>query len=308
METNSEEIGQFLTQANLARLRQQWDEAIDGCVEALRKEPGNAPAHSLLGDIYRDQGKAEDAAQWYRMAIELHDTPSDTEKLKQTEAEILRRSAHKTVGIHRTTALDAEGTISGGTIPLMGVQPRKWLRVMTVSSLAFLGLMVLLMVVFKSNPAWGRKSSNLRRSNVASFPEAQTMTTLPPVNPNGAIVMPNGERPKEQTSSGPAGSGFEPDSPSPGRTLPADTQQNTNINPLTSRPVVDNSRETPPATVRQVKPVDSAPSDNPLNFPKPPTERKSGGASISLGDEKMPATAQDNKATEKTGDYKTKDE
>ena len=69
MESETQEIKQFLAIANLARLRRQWDEAIDGCVEALRKEPRNPSAHSLLGDIYRDQGKFEDAAEWFRMEI-----------------------------------------------------------------------------------------------------------------------------------------------------------------------------------------------------------------------------------------------
>ena len=38
-------------------------------MRVLRSQPGNADAHSLLGDIYRDQGAIDDAIQWYRMAV-----------------------------------------------------------------------------------------------------------------------------------------------------------------------------------------------------------------------------------------------
>src|SRR5688500_15767393 len=60
-----------LTQANLCRIRRQWEEAIEYCITVLRAQPGNQTAHALLGDIYRDQCKIDDAIQWYRMAVDL---------------------------------------------------------------------------------------------------------------------------------------------------------------------------------------------------------------------------------------------
>jgi Flp pilus assembly protein TadD len=76
-----------LTQANLCRVRQNWTEAVDHSIAVLRAHPGNQPAHSLLGDIYRDQGKLDDAVQWYRMALDLKPNPSDEMKLRQAETE-----------------------------------------------------------------------------------------------------------------------------------------------------------------------------------------------------------------------------
>lgn len=307
MEPISNEIEQYLSQANLARLRQQWDEAIDGCVEVLRKEPGNAPAHSLLGDIYRDKGKLEDAAQWYQMAVDLHTSPSDTEKLKQTEAEILRRSAHKTVSIVRTSSLDAEGAISGGTMPLMGVQPRKWLRVMTISSLSFLGLMFILLAIIKISGDSGQRSVQSGRTNRSILPEAQISNVLPPINPRGSIVLPPGEATRDKGQSATGGSGFTPDIPPPGRTLPGAPPADQNASAPPSRPHIDNSRETPPASVRSIRPAMTSPSDIPLNPPptQPYDQRNTQGTSISIGDEKLPELSLDGKNADPPTAYKT---
>src|SRR5947209_13813277 len=64
--------GPMLARANLFRMRGQWAEAADLCVEVLRADPTNANAHSLLGDIYQDQGSAEEARHWYHLALELN--------------------------------------------------------------------------------------------------------------------------------------------------------------------------------------------------------------------------------------------
>src|SRR5471030_2602137 len=76
-----------LAQANLARMRGQWGEAVEACVRVLRGHPANADAHSLLGDIYRDQGARDDAIQWYRMAADLRPNGPDAEKLAKLERE-----------------------------------------------------------------------------------------------------------------------------------------------------------------------------------------------------------------------------
>ncbi len=70
-----------LAQANLARLRREYEPATAQCVEILRRYPNNAAAHSLLGDIYRDQGLYADALGWYRLALQL-DPASAAERHK----------------------------------------------------------------------------------------------------------------------------------------------------------------------------------------------------------------------------------
>jgi hypothetical protein len=61
----------LLSASNLARMRGQWDEAVAKCVEVLRLDPNSPTAHSLIGDIYQDQGRREEAIQWYEMALDL---------------------------------------------------------------------------------------------------------------------------------------------------------------------------------------------------------------------------------------------
>ncbi len=72
----------LLAQANLLRVRGQWDEAAEKCMAALRLAPDSASANSLLGDIYENQGRYDDAALWYRMALDANpDSPADRLKL-----------------------------------------------------------------------------------------------------------------------------------------------------------------------------------------------------------------------------------
>ncbi len=72
----------LLAQANLHRMRGQWEDAAEKCMTALRLAPDSASANSLLGDIYENQGRYDDAAQWYRMALDVNpDSPADRLKL-----------------------------------------------------------------------------------------------------------------------------------------------------------------------------------------------------------------------------------
>lgn len=71
-----------LAAANLLRVRKRFNEAEARCVEVLRSDPNNVHAHSLLGDIYLDQGRREDARQWYQLALDLDPrSRSDRRKL-----------------------------------------------------------------------------------------------------------------------------------------------------------------------------------------------------------------------------------
>ena len=88
------EIRTLLAEANLLRLRRQYDLATAKCVEVLRRYPNNAAAHSLLGDIYRDQGAYADALGWYRLAAQLDPASTvDHEKIREIEAH--RGPAHE---------------------------------------------------------------------------------------------------------------------------------------------------------------------------------------------------------------------
>lgn len=80
------EVGSLLSRSNLARMRARWEEAADLCVQALRLDPSNPTAHSLLGDIYQDQGRPEEARHWYQLALEIQPaSEADRAKLARVE-------------------------------------------------------------------------------------------------------------------------------------------------------------------------------------------------------------------------------
>lgn len=82
----------LLAQANLLRVRGHWEEAAEACMAALRLAPDSSSANSLLGDIYENQGRYDDAAQWYRMALDANpDSPADIVKLDRLR---LREDIH----------------------------------------------------------------------------------------------------------------------------------------------------------------------------------------------------------------------
>lgn len=77
-----QDVYALLAQANLQRIRGNWQEAVDGCMAAMRIVPGSVAAQSLLGDIHENQGRIDDAMQWYRMALDSNpDSPADKQKL-----------------------------------------------------------------------------------------------------------------------------------------------------------------------------------------------------------------------------------
>lgn len=198
----------LLTEANLLRVRGRWDEAVDRCVEVLRAQPGNHTAHSLLGDIYRDQGKTDDAIQWYRMAVDLKPNPSDSAKLKQMERE-RGRSAPK-AGRGMPGALipvTPDGSMPAGTAALMGISPRSWLRGITIASLAFLTIVLIGMI--------GVLHSRRREAVVPrpmSFAE-------PALTNSNSILPPPDLRGAAQAGAGPT---YDPDQNLAGRGLRAD--------------------------------------------------------------------------------------
>jgi tetratricopeptide (TPR) repeat protein len=88
------EISVALAEANLLRLRRAYDLATTKCVEILRRYPNNAPAHSLLGDIYRDRGEYSDALGWYELALQIDPAnAADREKIQRIRDDLQRPAA-----------------------------------------------------------------------------------------------------------------------------------------------------------------------------------------------------------------------
>jgi tetratricopeptide (TPR) repeat protein len=82
-------VDALLARANLLRMRGQWADAVELCTEALRADAHNPAAHSLLGDIYENQGRLDKAIHWYQQALEM-DPASVADKAKLTRARELQ--------------------------------------------------------------------------------------------------------------------------------------------------------------------------------------------------------------------------
>lgn len=64
-------LAALLTSANLHRVRREWDAAVADATEALRIAPDRAEVASLLANIYEQRGDLDEAAIWYRIALDL---------------------------------------------------------------------------------------------------------------------------------------------------------------------------------------------------------------------------------------------
>jgi len=263
--------GPLLAQANLARIRSHWNEAVEICVRVLRSQPGNADAHSLLGDIYRDQGLVDDAIQWYRMASDLRPTGPDVEKLRKLEVERDRQAA-LSVPLNAAMAEGGYDGGAGGTTQLMGYSPKRWLNTLTIVSACFLAAIVLVLGVMRFNMS--SRGNGARQVDFSSrptmMPTAETGMALPRVDPNRPTILPLGEQPKPQTKVHQTGDGLEPDHPN--NSLPNSTQPATSARPAPLPPFAPQGRnvtnaqyraarqntELPPAPVRMVQPLNAS--------------------------------------------------
>ena len=81
-----------LARANLLRMRAEYRQAEDLCLSILKQHPNSIEAHTLLGDIYSDQGLLEQSAQWYELALDLDPSSvTDRQKLDDVRDQIRER-------------------------------------------------------------------------------------------------------------------------------------------------------------------------------------------------------------------------
>lgn len=64
-------LAALLTSASLHKIKKEWDAAIADATEALEIDPNNADVASLLAAIYEQKGNKDEAAVWYRIALDL---------------------------------------------------------------------------------------------------------------------------------------------------------------------------------------------------------------------------------------------
>ncbi|MFN3691019.1 MAG: tetratricopeptide repeat protein, partial [Fimbriimonadales bacterium] len=126
-EGSDREIYPDLARANLLRMQGKYEEAIDVCRRILGRFPSNETVHALLGDIYADQGKLEDAIQWYELLVELAPT-----------------NVHYNAKLHQLRAMYAAQVAPPPPIPESDPEPKT--AKPKVFAYALFGLIVLIMV------------------------------------------------------------------------------------------------------------------------------------------------------------------
>jgi hypothetical protein len=193
---NMRQAESMLAAANLHRMRGQWKEAEERCIEVMRSEPNNVSAHSLLGDIFRDQGRYDEAAQWYRMALDLNPaSAADRAKLDT---------------VTRAMADSAAAASGSGTQNLLGASPLTWVRALTAVSVAFMALVVVLIVAMRRAPGTGRPApvgTIVQPSGTGEQPTG-TGGQFVPMDPNVRAAAPGAAAvPAPRSSAQPGGPG-----------------------------------------------------------------------------------------------------
>ena len=144
--TGTQRLAALLSEANLYRMRARWLDAENRCIEAMRLDPNNVDAHSLLGDIYRDQGKLDEAAQWYQLALDLNPN-SVGDKAKLAEVAKQQKKPVMNPGVIKQVS----GTPSPyGTQKLLGLPPSTWLQGITAVAVVFVVIVIGVAIAMRS--------------------------------------------------------------------------------------------------------------------------------------------------------------
>lgn len=192
------EIAGLLAAANLCRIRRHWEEAMEKCQEILQHAADNVSAHVLLGDIYQNQNRLEDAALWYRMALDLD--PNDTAvstKLQRVENLLHARQATSALG---AGASPSGPSASGRTRVDQFVRGEGYWTLVKIVTLVLSGLFLIVVSAAIVSVVGNRRSAPLRDArdlhSPIETPNGQQMTrTVPAVpsasQPSGPAVQPS---------------------------------------------------------------------------------------------------------------------
>ncbi|CEK19348.1 tetratricopeptide repeat protein [Chthonomonas calidirosea] len=185
-------IRHLLVRANLHRLRKQYAEAVECCIAAIRRRPDCQAAHSMLGDIYRDQENWAEAVRWYRMAVEIRPSAVDEARLQRAEQELLRRQQALPY------AIPSDPELRAGTMPLMGLPPQRWLLGLWLVSLGFLAGVLLMLIAMRTHSSppispssyAAPKTSGGFGNGVASLPPTYTTSPYIPISAPSSLQSP----------------------------------------------------------------------------------------------------------------------
>lgn len=185
VDATGQQVHSLLAQANLLRLRKDWQSATMRCSEALRIFPTSAATHSLLGDICRDEGRLRDAMEWYKLALSLDPTRrADREKLDSLIDEIYGAGG-KAATAGEIVAIPPE------------VQPRDWPGLFLRYGAMALGaaFFVLMAAFVLSNPIIRSEAPGVIALRRAAAPEETTTADSTNPEDTAAATAPTGNEP-----------------------------------------------------------------------------------------------------------------
>ncbi|MCX7993113.1 MAG: tetratricopeptide repeat protein [Fimbriimonadales bacterium] len=174
-EGSDREIYPELARANLLRMQGKYEEAIDVCRRILGRFPSNETVHALLGDIYTDQGKLEDAIQWYELLVEL--APANV---------------HYRAKLHNLRAMYAVQVASPPPVPEPKSKPAK----PKTFAYALFGLLAIILVVAsfvagaRMNAARQAAALPIKPTQTSTVPTPEPVRIPPPLNAETAPAPP----------------------------------------------------------------------------------------------------------------------
>jgi hypothetical protein len=180
----------LLAEANLLRIRGRWPEAEAKCVDVMRISPKSVHAHSLLGDIYREQGRLDEAAQWYQMALDL-DPNSGADLAKLAAVEKQRAKLAKQSARTGTTKPQRHMTGVTGTQSLVGLSPAAFFKLVWAMVAIFAVVVTALLLWVKRGPTQPPVPTGTLPGTATRPPTPETITgTLPSRDRGGRPAPP----------------------------------------------------------------------------------------------------------------------
>jgi len=186
-EGSDREVYPEIAKANLLRMRGQWEEAAQICIQVLRRFPGNETVHALLGDIYSDQGQFEEAIHWYEMLVDL--VPSNAvyrAKLDQLRAIKMAEEAKRKPALPLIDAPEAK---------------RGWLPSQRTWVYTLLGILAVGVIVSAFVAGMRMSEANDPPAHRAAFPDEPAITSFAPDNSPRQI---DGSNPPVETKETPS--------------------------------------------------------------------------------------------------------
>ena len=165
-------LGALLTSANLHRVRQEWDEAVNDAMEALRMDPDNPEVASLLGGIYEQRGDLNEAATWYRIALDF-DPGSIADQAR----------------LHRVSRLMSEAVSAGASARSVWSPKRDWAPLAIVVIVVL--LVTTLVLAFRGLREQSKPptAGSPPTSNAERAPAVTSETSSTPVSPPSATPI-----------------------------------------------------------------------------------------------------------------------